>query len=240
MDHYSKVNNGQEGTVTGRLGELCWVTWDDGTKSKEIKGYLTVIERDGKVVNESLKESVNSDIVSMIKKQFPKATIKTSVRKHSDVHKSNPDTQIGKSKYVNIRITPDSASSVNSILQYCNHNIKKILDSDNRFYYYGDTPARNPRGGKEVIISYEDYSDLSEPITVDYIEESQNTDLHDGSSIADSKEIKTDKGVFTRFGNHWEYKPNTGKVGFSLSDKELEDVLKNHKVLHVESKESIY
>lgn len=48
MDHYSKVNNGQEGTVTGRLGELCWVTWDDGTKSKEIKGYLTVIERDGK------------------------------------------------------------------------------------------------------------------------------------------------------------------------------------------------
>lgn len=53
MDHYSKVNNGQEGTVTGRIGELCWVTWDDGTKSKEIKGYLTVIERDGRVVNES-------------------------------------------------------------------------------------------------------------------------------------------------------------------------------------------
>ena len=53
MDHYSKLNNGQEGTVTGRIGELCSVTWDDGTKSKEIKGYLTVIERDGKVVNES-------------------------------------------------------------------------------------------------------------------------------------------------------------------------------------------
>lgn len=53
MDHYSKLNNGQEGTITGRIGELCWVTWDDGTKSKEIKGYLTVIERDGTVVNES-------------------------------------------------------------------------------------------------------------------------------------------------------------------------------------------
>lgn len=58
MDHYSKLNNGQEGTVTGRIGELCWVTWDDGTKSKEIKGYLTVIERDGKVVNESTTELV--------------------------------------------------------------------------------------------------------------------------------------------------------------------------------------
>lgn len=58
MDHYSKLNNGQEGTVTGRIGELCSVTWDDGTKSKEIKGYLTVIERDGKVVNESTTELV--------------------------------------------------------------------------------------------------------------------------------------------------------------------------------------
>lgn len=61
MDHYSKVNNGQEGTVTGRLGELCWVTWDDGTKSKEIKGYLTVIERDGKVVDESLNNPYTVD-----------------------------------------------------------------------------------------------------------------------------------------------------------------------------------
>lgn len=55
MDHYMKLNYGQEGIVTGRIGELCWVTWDDGTKSKEIKGYLTVIERDGKVVNASVK-----------------------------------------------------------------------------------------------------------------------------------------------------------------------------------------
>ena len=112
--------------------------------------------------DESLNESVNSDIVSIIKKQFPKATIKTSVRKHSDVHKSNPDTPTGKTKYVDIRITPDEESSVNAILQYCNHNIKKVLDSDNRVYYYGDVPARNPRGGKEVILSYLDYSDLSD------------------------------------------------------------------------------
>lgn len=112
--------------------------------------------------DESLEESVNSDIVSMIKKQFPKATIKTSVRKHSDVHKSNPDTPVGKTKYVDIRITPDETSSVNAILQYCNHNIKKVLDSDDRFDYYGDAPARNPRGGKEVLLSYYDYSDLSD------------------------------------------------------------------------------
>lgn len=113
-------------------------------------------------MEESLKESVNSDIVSTIKKQFPKSTIKTSVRKHSDVHKSNPDTPTGKTKYVDIRITPDEESSVNAILQYCNHNIKKVLDSDNRFYYYGDVPARNPRGGKEVVLSYQDYSGLSD------------------------------------------------------------------------------
>lgn len=66
-----------------------------------------------------------------------------------------------------------------------------------------------------------------------------NESLKESTSISDSKEIKTDKGVFTRFGNHWEYKPNTGKVGFSLSDKELEGVLKNHKILHVELKESL-
>lgn len=113
-------------------------------------------------MSKSIKESINSDIVSMIKKQFPKATIKTFVRKHSDVHRSNPDTPVGKSKYVDIRITPDEASSVNAILQYCNHNIKKVLDSDNRFDYFGDIPARNPRGSKEVILSYQDYSSLSD------------------------------------------------------------------------------
>lgn len=129
-----------------------WI--EDNKEPKEYSKY--------KVAEESLTESINSDIVSMIKKQFPKATIKTSVRKHSDVHKSNPDTPVGKTKYVDIRITPDEASSVNAILQYCNHNIKKVLDSDNRFDYYGDVPARNPRGGKEVILSYEDYSDLSD------------------------------------------------------------------------------
>lgn len=60
MDNYMKLNDGQEGIVTGRIGELCWVTWDDGTKSKEIKGYLTVIERDGKVVNSSVKVAPKS------------------------------------------------------------------------------------------------------------------------------------------------------------------------------------
>ena len=141
---------------------------EDAYISKDINLYVTIYGDIGTVIvqfdeieSESLKESVNSDIVSMIKKQFPKATVKTSVRKHSDVHKSNPDTPVGKTKYVDIRITPDSASSVNSILQYCNHNIKKVLDSDSRFDYYGDVPARNPRGGEEVILSYQDYSGLS-------------------------------------------------------------------------------
>ena len=142
---------------------------EDAYISKDINLYVTIYgDTNGIIVqfeemeSESLKESVNSDIVSMIKKQFPKATVKTSVRKHSDVHKSNPDTPVGKTKYVDIRITPDSASSVNSILQYCNHNIKKVLDSDSRFYYYGDVPARNPRGSKEVVLSYQDYSGLSD------------------------------------------------------------------------------
>ena len=131
--------------------------------SDDLSSYCKWLDSElHKRLNESLKESVNSDIVSMIKKQFPKATIKTSVRKHSDVHKSNPDTPVGKTKYVDIRITPDSAASVNSILQYCNHNIKKVLDSDSRFDYYGDVPARNPRGGEEVILSYQDYSGLSD------------------------------------------------------------------------------
>lgn len=61
MDHYAKLNNGQEGIVTGRIGELCWVTWDDGTKSKEIKGYLTVIKRDSKVVDESVNPADLTD-----------------------------------------------------------------------------------------------------------------------------------------------------------------------------------
>ena len=142
---------------------------EDAYISKDINLYVTIYGDTSTVIvqfdemeSESLKESVNSDIVSTIKKQFPEATVKTSVRKHSDVHKSNPDTPVGKTKYVDIRITPDSASSVNSILQYCNHNIKKVLDSNSRFYYYGDVPARNPRGSKEVVLSYQDYSGLSD------------------------------------------------------------------------------
>lgn len=137
-------------------------------------------------VKDTLKESVNSDIVSMIKKQFPKATVKISARKHSDVHKSNPDTPVGKTKYVDIRITPDSASSVNSILQYCNHNIKKVLSSDERFDYYGDVPARNPRGSKEVVLSYQDYSGLSDDEYKSLLGESINpADLTDCPACGD-------------------------------------------------------
>ena len=137
-----------------------------------------------------LKESVNSDIVSMIKKQFPKATVITSVRKHSDVHKSNPDTPVGKTKYVDIRIIPDKVSSVNSILQYCNHNIKKVLDSDNRFDYYGDVPARILRRSEDVFLSYRDYSDLSDDeyssLLGESLNEQDDLDLNESKSIKES------------------------------------------------------
>lgn len=57
MDYYAKPNNGQKGTCTGRSGELCFITWDDGSKSKEIKGYLKVIDD----VNESMNEALGRD-----------------------------------------------------------------------------------------------------------------------------------------------------------------------------------
>lgn len=57
MDYYAKPNNGQKGTCTGRIGELCFITWDDGTKSKEIKGYLKVIDD----ANESMNEALGRD-----------------------------------------------------------------------------------------------------------------------------------------------------------------------------------
>lgn len=166
---------------------------EDAYISKDTNLYVTIYgDTNGIIVqfeemeSESLKESVNSDIVSMIKKQFPKATVKTSVRKHSDVHKSNPDTPVGKTKYVDIRITPDSASSVNSILQYCNHNIKKVLSSDERFDYYGDVPARNHRGSKEVVLSYQDYSGLSDDEYKSLLGESINpADLTDCPACGD-------------------------------------------------------
>ena len=139
--------------------------------------------------DESLRESVNSDIVSMIKKQFPQATVKTSVRKHSDVHKSNPNTPTGKTKYVDIRITPDKASSVNSILQYCNHNVKKVLDSDSRFDYYGEVPARNPHGSKEVILSYQDCSDLSDDEYNSLLGESLKESIEPLKSYKDAKQL---------------------------------------------------
>lgn len=44
MDFHMKSNNGATGTCKGRLGELCFIEWDDGSKSKEITSYLTKIE----------------------------------------------------------------------------------------------------------------------------------------------------------------------------------------------------
>ena len=168
------------------ISEDAYISKDENLYVTIYGDTSTVIVQFEEMESESLKESVNSDIVSMIKKQFPKATVKTSVRKHSDVHKSNPDTPVGKTKYVDIRITPDSASSVNSILQYCNHNIKKVLSSDERFDYYGDVPARNPRGSKEVVLSYQDYSGLSDDEYKSLLGESINpADLTDCPACGD-------------------------------------------------------
>jgi hypothetical protein len=50
MDYYAKTNNGAKGTVKNKIGELCWIEWDDGTKSQEIQGFL-------KVIKESLNEN---------------------------------------------------------------------------------------------------------------------------------------------------------------------------------------
>ena len=168
------------------ISEDAYISKDENLYVTIYGDTSTVIVQFEEMESESLRESVNSDIVSMIKKQFPKATVKTFVRKHSDVHKSNPDTPVGKTKYVDIRITPDSASSVNSILQYCNHNIKKVLSSDERFDYYGDVPARNPRGSKEVVLSYQDYSGLSDDEYKSLLGESINpADLTDCPACGD-------------------------------------------------------
>ena len=196
VDKVVAVSGGKY-TSTGRGGS--WTLWDiltpegsyikagyDYSNKDNYAVYFKSILTESRSTRSTLKESVNSDIVSMIKKQFPKATVKTSVRKHSDVHKSNPDTPVGKTKYVDIRITPDSASSVNSILQYCNHNIKKVLSSDERFDYYGDVPARNPRGSKEVVLSYQDYSGLSDDEYKSLLGESINpADLTDCPACGD-------------------------------------------------------
>ena len=57
MDYYTKINNGAKGTCTGKIGELCWVTWDDGSKSKEIQGFL-------KVINESIENlPIKDDLI---------------------------------------------------------------------------------------------------------------------------------------------------------------------------------
>ena len=44
MDYYAKSNNGATGTCKGRIGQLCSIEWDDGSKSKEITTYLTKID----------------------------------------------------------------------------------------------------------------------------------------------------------------------------------------------------
>jgi hypothetical protein len=44
MDYYAKPNNGATGTCKGRIGQLCSIEWDDGSKSKEITTYLTKID----------------------------------------------------------------------------------------------------------------------------------------------------------------------------------------------------
>ena len=49
MDYYAKPNNGATGTCVGKIGQLCSIEWDDGSKSKEITTYLTKIDE----VNES-------------------------------------------------------------------------------------------------------------------------------------------------------------------------------------------
>jgi rubrerythrin len=62
MDFHMKSNNGATGTCKGRLGELCSIEWDDGSKSKEIASYLTKIE--------DIKESFRYQMVGMVEDDF--------------------------------------------------------------------------------------------------------------------------------------------------------------------------
>lgn len=236
------------------ISEDAYISKDENLYVTIYGDTSTVIVQFEEMESESLKESVNSDIVSMIKKQFPKATVKTSVRKHSDVHKSNPDTPVGKTKYVDIRITPDSASSVNSILQYCNHNIKKVLDSDKRFEYYGDVPARNPRGGKEVLLSYHDYSSLSDDEYKSLLGESVAEDLNRYEFLVKRYGREEDRETITAISlkdaedqlnsdghvEYWDYLPdfNYDEVGNESLNEDTQlkfddDMINDIEVLHM-------
>lgn len=90
MDFYAKDNNGATGTCTGRIGELCFIEWDDGTKSKEIKGYLKVIERPN-MNEESCSEDSTplyiADTVELEEEQLDNDTAWRERKKQIDVKK---------------------------------------------------------------------------------------------------------------------------------------------------------
>lgn len=74
MDMPSKMNYGSKGTCTGKIGELCWVEWDDGSKSTEIQGFLSSINEDN--LTEGMKSFYIDEIV-------PAAGGKTTTERHS-------------------------------------------------------------------------------------------------------------------------------------------------------------
>lgn len=198
-----------------------WETeYNDGVKpslslgTKAILDYYIKTGKDPRNVNESmnLNESTASDLVSKIKSKFKDAKVKSYVQRHSSVHKSNPNSAMGKTKYVTIEITPGSDNK-NSIFQYCTHELKKLIDADPRADYLGETPVRVPRHSDKVIISYHDYSDLSDEEVDRFLNESMSfldeinmfkRDLELANSVDDIKDLIT-----------------------NLSDAELKDVLKS-------------
>lgn len=225
----------------------------------EISQVFSNVNRKGKLIiaiNESLSKSLNESELETLKQNYLKAKedFETLGEKdNNDVLSREEKMLIAKAEYEKALGNPiDESSLVDKKVSTLGKRGKpmyftadQLKDAKAKYpeYDFEETTIDKslPQGQKAYIAKKRtnESKSIKEAKKLHGTEESQNTDLHDGCSIADSKEIKTDKGVFTRFENHWEYKPDTGKVGLSLSDKELEGALKNHKILHVEPDKSL-
>lgn len=61
LDNSMRVDNGAKGTLKTKIGQLCWVIWDDGTKTQEIDTYL---------VKEALNESDDVEVIEKMDQEF--------------------------------------------------------------------------------------------------------------------------------------------------------------------------
>ena len=210
MDHYTKSNKGQEGTVTGRIGELCWVTWDDGTKSKEIKGYLTVIERDGRVVNESVKGQLEIRKQNYLKAKEEFDTL--GEKDNNDVLSREEKMLIAKAEYEKALGNPIDESHfytdynlVEDLAPYKKEEFKQQLqdelyDKMIKLFY---TPEWGYENIKEIdefvnpIIDIEDYKgEYDNDIKVEFRAELNYPELEEICNVLDKVIQKYDKQAY--------------------------------------------